>query len=294
MVLPDEGSKPADEDISGGWGNHDLSCESDGDCLSHETCVSSVCQVDRCSGGSYQSAAPLGDNYIFYGDLEFGIVDGDSWNDQYWVDGYSPGASAAPYASSWSSGSNEMTDVAGGNFLGTGEEGYVVSLSNAPAVAVLAGGTVTNFMVPFVAESIAAGDFNADGSDDIAVIDEARLAICDLAANDCQEWPLGEGAELIDVAMADVDGDTRDEVLLLVEEDGYVLRVLNPASGFIDEPDEYQVAVDDSSHKVAAADFDADGRAEVVVLAEGGWFGMNDDELTLYRAVASGEEEAEF
>jgi len=291
---PHEGEEPGETEQEGEqdepaetWGNHDLSCNSDNDCLAHESCILAVCQVDRCSGGNYQSTAPLGDSYVFYADFEFGILDEESWAGEHWVDGYSPAGNAAQYASSWSAGSSEMTDVAGGNFLASGEEGYVVSLLGAPALAVLTGAVVTNFMLPFPAESIAAGDFNADGRDDVTVIDDSRLAVCDLAAHHCVERELAEGAEPQDVAMGDVDGDGRADVILLVEDGDRWLRILDDDSQFADEPAFLELPVDADAHKVTAADLDGDGRAEIIVLEEGGWFHINDDELTVYRVVDS-------
>jgi len=283
-----------EEELIDTWGNHDLSCNSDSDCLSHETCVLAVCQVDRCSGATYESLAPLGESYIFYGDLEFAVLDQQSWNDQYWIDGYSPDSSAAPYEASWSSNSGAMNDLAGGNFLATGEEGYAVALSDAPALALLAGTTVTNFMLPFAADSIAAGDFNADGSDDIVAIDDGRLALCDLAANQCSQWPLEPGSQPIDVAMGDVDGDGHDEIVVLIQDSGRHLLVLNEEADLTSEHGPLQVAIDQRAHKVDSADLDGDGQDEIVVLEEGGWFHLNDDELSLYRVETDSDGDLEL
>jgi len=280
-----------DEEPVDTWGDHDLSCSSDSDCLDHETCVMSTCQVDRCSGGDYQSPAPLGDSYIFYADLEFAILDHQSWNNEYWIDGYSPGSSSAPYESSWSSNGGAMNDIAGGNFLSTNEEGYAAALSDAPALAVLAGGSVTNFILPFVADSIAAGDVDTDGSDDIAAIDGSRLALCTLATNHCESWQLDQGAQPIDIALGDVDGDDADELVLLIQSGGRRLFVLNEEADLHSEQGPLQVSVDQGAHRVDVADLDGDGRDEIVVLEEGGWFNLNDDELSLYRLENSADGE---
>ena len=40
------------------WGDEDVSCASDGDCLAGEACQDSVCQIDKCSTGLNESNSP--------------------------------------------------------------------------------------------------------------------------------------------------------------------------------------------------------------------------------------------
>ena len=37
------------------WGDEDVNCASDGDCLAGEACQDSVCQIDKCSTGLKES-----------------------------------------------------------------------------------------------------------------------------------------------------------------------------------------------------------------------------------------------
>ena len=279
--------EPEIEGQSNGWNAAELACEDNSDCLDHETCFNNVCQIDRCVSAEYESLAPMGDSYLFYADLEFGIVDTQNWSDEYWVDGYAPEDSEIEYSGSWNLGSAPAIDIAGGDLFGDDQEIYAVILEDTGEVIALTDSGLVSQPLPLLPRAIAAGDIDSDSVDEIVVAGVNMFAVCDMQLSYCQPFDLDSDYEVIDVSVGDVDGDLLREAVFLVETPtGLGLHVENFDADENRQEETWFMAVEDDIHKVAAGDLDGDGRAEIVVLREGGWWNTNDDELDVYRLVA--------
>ena len=55
------------------WGDPNVACTDDDECMSSEMCQDSICQMKRCQDGPYSTAPPVGREAIFYNDFGFGL-----------------------------------------------------------------------------------------------------------------------------------------------------------------------------------------------------------------------------
>jgi hypothetical protein len=263
-------------DLEQEWGSEDLSCEVDADCSTIELCLDGKCQIDRCSAADYTSAAPLGDAFIFYADREFGVVDGDEYEGEYYADMY---GLDADYAASHLSTSGIMRDLAGGDFLGDGQEGYasVTDYGSGGRVYLLGGDDGLSLSLPFEPLAIDAGDLDSDGRAEIVAIGQHTVRICDFVDDGCMD--LETEAELIDVAVADVDGDGIPEPVFLQRDgDDWSIWIENLDSEMTGQAPSWTSII--SMHdveRIAAGDLDGDGKAEIVVFDDKGFLGRRDD-----------------
>jgi len=285
----DEGEESDDEDEGSseqGSTGSDLSCFTDSDCMSYEACTSGICQIDRCGENYYESSPPMGEYLLFNQDLEFAVVDEEESANQYWLDGYSPTPTAAPFDTSWSAGNQRILDVAGGDFLGTAQQAYAVSTENNNQIQVLYAASPISISAPFTATALVGGNLDDDSADELLLGTEHRLAVCNVDINSCFPFWLDTEYEILDVAAGDLNGDYTDEAVVLVSmEDDRFLQVLDLSDPLQGPVLIAELLVDEGSHKLASADIDADELDEVIVLEEGGWWSWNDDEFAVYELI---------
>jgi len=289
-VTPPDGIETPDlPEDSVGWNPGDLSCDLDSDCLNHESCNAGVCQIERCAASSYDSVAPLGDSHLFYVDLEFAVSDSESSNGEYWVDRHSPVGQQVDYDGSWNMGSEPALDIAGGDFLGDDNETYAAVFDGVAEVYALGANGLLTLAVPLLPRALAAGDIDSDSVDELVVAGSNLFAVCDLALGSCQTHSLDNDVNVVDLAVADIDGDLLSEVIFLLDTpNGFELLAVNFDDTQALQSAEWSLPIEDDTYRLAAGDLDGDGLAEVVGLQEGGWWNLNDDELDLYRLVGSG------
>jgi hypothetical protein len=291
----DPDDPPIDETTVGAeWGSGDLSCVTTADCDEGEVCISDVCQVDRCSAADYDSIAPLGEEFIFYADREFAVTDGDDYHGTYYADLYGTESRDAEYTTSYESGAGRMLDIAGGDFLGNGTETYAAAIEfdSGAVLHLLDGSTTVEFTTSFMPLAIDAGDIDGDGRAELVIIGEDTAKICDFVDDDCETWSPEDGAELIDVAVADIDGDSIPEIITLQKnDDDWRLWVDNRDWEHTGQNETYQSMLPiDAPERIAAGDVLGEGAAQVVVLDDrGGWALRHDDIYTYSFDIDSGE-----
>jgi len=274
------------------WGDVDLSCETDDDCGSDEACLNGGCQIDRCSAGGYESIAPMGDSFVFYADREFAVVDGEAYGGVYYADMYSPEGIAAEYDSSLPSDSGRIRGIAGGDFLGEGEDRYagITETPSGGTLRMLHGDPEFAFAYTFDPVAIDAGDFDSDGYAEAVVIGEHQVRICDFVTGECDA--LEAEAELIDVTIADVDGDSIEEFVFLQRDaDEWSIWIHNADSERTGQAESYTVDIEFSNvERISAGDLDGDGKAEIVVMDDKGFYGTRDDLMIVLSFVPETED----
>jgi len=279
------------------WGSEDITCQSAEDCLNGEVCLDGICQVDRCSTGLDPSNSPIGESLTFFQEAEVAVADTSSYEGSYWVDGYGPSFASLGYDWSWEIGTDQIKDLAGGNLAGTRPELYAVISPSRKGVAVLNGEDVTWHNLDFYPEAIAAGDIDGDGRDELVIIENGPdMAVCDVNPFGCDYWAFGDDAiDQVDVAVGDVDGDTVEEIMVLLDYDGYrYLHGTNADAEYSGQIGSWLSYVDGDRMRIAAADLDGDYIAEVISLHEAGWWGWFDDCSMAAYSVADDGKKGEF
>ncbi|MEZ4236572.1 MAG: hypothetical protein R3F59_10530 [Myxococcota bacterium] len=275
-------------DDLGEWEGSDLSCDKAKDCLAGETCVEGVCQIDRCNAAeiTHDSVAPMGQGLNFLQDAELGVADRTAYDGAYWVDAYQPHGGDA-YDWSVEAGASRIVDIAGGHF-DESEAAYAAALQGDTAVTIL--GTGQRLSTGFVPAAIDAGDVDGDGLDEIvAVAASDDIAICHADTGQCDRW-VSEGSTMVDVAVGDIDGDTFEEPILLIDIDGarYLYAFQPNAEVTGEDLDYFSHVGGDEMARVTAGDLDGDWKSEVVLL-ENPWCGdFCDDNLYSYDAMPDG------
>lgn len=282
-VVPTEPSvapQPTSED----WGDDDITCSVTADCLHGEACDSGVCQVERCTE-TYTSVAPLGHRFVFLSDREFAVADTHDRGGRYFLDGYAPEAWGAYSDDTWEAADRRIEDVASGDFLGAAVEAYAVVRRRSHDISVIAMGGHASVTLDagFAPIALDAGDVDADGLEELVAASADELVVCHADEGRCDilEVP----GEILDVAVGDVDGDVRREVvLLLADGDERSLYIHN-----LDHEETVQVPftsllldLEAEAVRLTTGDIDGDQVAEIIVLADGGLFGAADDELAIY------------
>ena len=275
----DDGGGGGDDDDDDGPGSNardpdeDVSCESEDDCGMGETCVDSVCQMARCKDGPYVSDAPLKSGLKFYVDREFVVADSMPSEGAYYVDGYAPEPGSIDYPGSWEMSENPIIDVAGGDFLAEDVEMFVAAVTGSNELVL--GGTDQSIRigVGFEPTSIAAGDMDRDGKDEVVVLGQfGNAAYCHIDEQECNTFNFQNGNGR-DVAVADVEGDGYAEAVFLLENGGGTLLYVWQSPENVDElgDDDYQGETGHDIMRIDAGDIDGDTLPEIVGIQDDGW-----------------------
>lgn len=273
------------------WGDDSVTCQEDSDCHTGEVCQDSVCQMQRCGDGPYESSAPLGERRYFFRDREVAVADGTAYDGGYWVDGYEGGSMAYPSGGgSWNMGGGRIADVAGGNFLGERPEVVAAAVAGSTRVLVGSGSSQVAIDVGFAPVAVAAGDIDRDHVEELIALGENnQVAICHVPAEHCDGYHFADGVSGVDVTAGDIDGDGFDEPIFAILDDGQsqilAWNLDRPVTG---QPEAIGANLAADFTGIAAGDLDADGRDELVALEDGGWAGFADDILHVYSLAAGG------
>jgi hypothetical protein len=263
------------------WADTDLSCSTTSDCSPGESCVDGTCRPATCADGSFDSDAPLGPSRLLFKDEEMFIIDATASQGQYWVDGYDA-AGAITYGGA-AGGSTKistasLTDVAR---IHTADGGaMLVSVSGSKSVTITGRAVATKTVnVDIVPVAVASGDIDGDMSDEIVALSaDGKIAICE-QSGDCQQYSFGNGERGADVAVGDLDGDGFAEIVFLLRTgDSTTVAVWTVASNAFNA-----MSYDAHFERLATGDVDKDGKAEVLVLEDRGWYGLAQDKINIYR-----------
>jgi hypothetical protein len=290
-VLEDAGG---DDDFQGPgsevWGDSDVSCETQDDCLVGESCLQNVCQPSQCQGGLAESMAPLGTTFEFFADNEIGVADQQSWSGAYYIDSYEPSLIGTEYTGSWEIGSSRLHDITGGRFDKLGNAEWAAAVDGRNSLAFTKGDSVEWISLGFMPEAIDAGDTDGDGLDEVVVVSEDGLvAICHMDRMTCEQMSFEDGVSLRDVAVGDVDGDAVAEIAILLEFDGEdYIYVVNQDHEDKGQPETYQAWVGEMA-RIAIGDLNGDRVAEIVTFKDVNEWPIvsEDDEITVWNIAAS-------
>lgn len=263
------------------WGEVDITCDTSSDCLTGEICSSGYCQVDRCGGDLLPTEPPLGSNYYFQREDELALLDSESTGGTYYLDAFDPRNSS--YDGSYTIGNSQAADVAGGAFLGARPQAYYAVAFDGSKRVELAG-TNKSITLPFTPVALAAGDTDLDGLDElIGVSSSGSLAICSMDTDTCDQYGMGNGVEVLDIAAADVDADAIAEVILLLESSSTrYLMAFNVDHETTGQQEMWSTSVHQDVFRISAGDLDNDRAAEIVALRDGGYWDYWDDKLEIY------------
>jgi hypothetical protein len=215
------------------WANENVACRTDDDCAigAGEACLDGVCQMRRCSDVDQTSVAPLGAHRFIASYRDMIVADADNI-----LRGYEPVQSQLMHSGDfeWQMPGEEVTDVAGGNLLGTRPEVMATAHKGSMVVQIVSPSReVRPVDVGFEPVAIAAGDTDGDGVDElVAVAANGQGSICNALTGVCSPFAL-EAPEVRDVTTADVDGDGREEPIVLAanEQGSDILVVKLDAQG---------------------------------------------------------------
>lgn len=275
-------------------GGPDTACATDTDCDVGEVCAAGQCQIQRCAElDSYQSQAPLGVSRFFGTDRELLAVGGGTSNSV--IQGYEPrdGTFAQPDGANFDVGATGIVDIAGGNTYGERPEAVVAAIEFTPALRVVRGGTVDSIPIGFSASSVATGDVDNDGLDEIVALSASgNFAICRAVEKTCETGNVSDGVGSsvtgVDVTAADIDEDGFVEPVFLTKTaSGSQLVVYNHDSASTQQQRWQSFSSTDELAVVSAGQFDSTPAAEVYVLKKGGTFSSDEVRVLNMRENAS-------
>lgn len=283
-------SSVEDDANAGGPGgsalDDDPSCKSTKDCASGEICVEGICEMQRCGTQAYESVAPLGTRSYFAVDREL-LVTSDDESTRNALAGYEPTdrSFAHPSALSFSFPNLRIVDVAGGNLTGDRPESIAAVGEGSTALHVLNGRAASEVEVGFVPVAIAAGDVDADGTDEVVALSAVgEVAICRVTEGTCQKQRV-DGLSGKDVTVADVDGDGFDEPVVLGDGSSGNSRIviLNLDHATTGQPEKEDLETTHTFTRIASANLDDTQAVELLAL-EPTTFGSNTLAFYAHRA----------
>ncbi len=285
-MVEDDGDPNNDDSAGEGPGgsareDEDIACQGEDDCGAGETCLDSVCQMQRCQDGPYDSQLPLASNLRFMIDREFVVADSEATDGSFFVDGYAPQTGSVEYPGSWNMGSTAVVDVVGGDFFGSNPELFVVASAGNTRIRVGGVEESIEIDVGFQPYALAAGDTDGDDRDEVFVLGQfGNYAICGMDDAECSTGYFQNGSGR-DVAIGDVDGDGQQEVVLLLDNDGTsIFFVLQLSEG---DGEDFQGPTGHELIAIDVGDPDGDGVDEVFGVEAGGTF--SDAQLHAYTAL---------
>lgn len=165
-------------------------------------------------------------------------------------------------------------------FLGNGAGGF----TEAPGSPIALG---TNAVGP---NALVTADFNGDGNADLAIVNRTSNNVTVLLGNgdgtftQATASPVSVGQGPVALAAGDIDGDARPDLVVVNQSDHSVSILLNNGdatfSAAVNSPLQFNTAKSPSG--VAIADFNVDGRADLVVTNQG------DHTVTVFLGLGSG------
>ncbi len=272
-------------DDLGEWSNSDLSCDSNSDCLTGEVCDSGSCQIERCAVEIDASRAPMGEGIVFFEENELAFADTATFESSYWIDAYRP-VRDDNYDHSWNVGNSRPNDVAGGNFDGERTEQYAVASQGSTLIALA--GTHITVDAGFIPVALDTGDVDGDGLDEVvALANNEKLSICHFDTGVCELWTFDDSTAQRDVAVGDFDGDSYEEITVLLDIGGDMyLYGFNPHGDITGETASYWQYIDSGPYRITAGDLDGDWVEEIIGLVDPWWcLGLCDDEVHVIDAV---------
>ncbi len=240
------------------------------------------CQVDRCSANIEPTEPPIGPVLTFLQDAEFAVADAEPLDGQYWATELSLNAIGVDY---YETVDSPIVDLFGGNFGITRAELYGFLVDDGRAITIP--GALLDLPLDGTAIAAAAGDVDGDGLDEMVAIDATnRLWVCEATVDGCVAYTVDDALQQIDVTVADIDGDSIEEpVLLLLGDDASFLFGFDVHADDIGFVGSFFGQVDDTwVTRVAGGDADGDLVAELVVLRDACFFDLCDDEMFLVRS----------
>jgi uncharacterized protein (TIGR03437 family) len=198
--------------------------------------------------------------------------------------GNGSGGFTAASDSPFSAGSNPRS-VAVGDFNGDGHPDLAIANEVTPGlVTVLLGNGSGGFSAatgsPFSTGSnpisVAVGDFNGDGIEDLAVANQADNTVTVLLGDGSGGFsaatgsPLSTGSGPISVAIGDFNGDGHSDLAIANDGDNTVTVLLGTGSGGFTAATGSPFAAGTFPTSVAVADFNGDGHSDLAIADRGG------------------------
>jgi len=277
---------PGNTEVPGSdiWDQSDeVQCTATADCGPLETCIDGVCRLNGCTNADAPTPPPLGERHYLSVKRDL-VVAGDSS-----MTGYIPNSTydfvQPATVSSWNATS--PTDVAGGNFFNSRPEAFANIRAGQKNVIFTRGYSSTLVTLPlsFQPTSIAGGDTNGDGLDELVAFGAAgEIALCDPRAKTCKAPTFAHAWKGLDTSVADVDGDGYGEALFLGEEAGKLTLFIWNVNGNITGEVELRKApfTETGLVRLTSGDLDGDKIAEILALKDNGWMGIPTDDLNVY------------
>lgn len=243
-----------------------VSCASDAECGSGETCAAGVCQMKRCGEPDYRSVPPLGYVGYFKRDREIMIAEtlatANGGVRGYDVQGSALRVTSAP----WAERGGRVIDLAGGNYDGKRPESVATIEEGSTVATVKAKSGNTIIPLGFAPVAITSGDVDADGIDEIiALAATGTVAACSATTKKCTTMNAPVPVLASDVAAGDIDGDGYAEVVVLA---GTSLTVVNFDAAVTGNRPTTRLAAPSALIRISIGDLDGDGKEDLVGLED--------------------------